>query len=117
MEQESAGMGVKQSWASTKGAIFHGPRSLEQPFGDLRREQFEQHEQQLANGAATVVVSTTVFAPTQPFSMRCRTSIMLGLNDITCRRRPGSGTDIAASFDGTTSIPTDMLPPENLLKA
>jgi hypothetical protein len=38
--------------------------------------------------------------PTQPFSMRCRTSIMLGLNDITCRRRPGSGTDISASFDG-----------------
>src|SRR5882724_9445599 len=50
-------------------------------------------------------------APTQPFFILCRTSIMSGLQDMTCRRSPGSGWDIDSSCEAITSI-ADMHSPE-----
>jgi hypothetical protein len=48
-------------WASAlqgvqKKEYFHGPRCFKQSVGDLCREQPEQHQQQFADGAATVVL-------------------------------------------------------------
>jgi hypothetical protein len=39
-----------------EGVNFYGPRCFEQSVSHLRREQSEQHQQQLADGAAAVVV-------------------------------------------------------------
>ena len=50
--QERAGQGQ----SIQEGVESHGPRCIEQSFSDLRREQPEQHEQQLADGSAAVVV-------------------------------------------------------------
>src|ERR1035437_375955 len=83
---ESDASGEQLASASEKGATFHGPRCIEQSVSDLRGEQSEQHEQQLADSSAAVVVG---FA----HQLRCGR-----------RRRPFSGERSAGQLQGPRTI-------------